>query len=523
MSQYVEWKPRYNPWAVALTVTMATFMEVLDTSIANVSLPHIAGNLSVSEEEATWVLTSYLVSNAIILPISAWFSRLMGRKRFYMMCVALFTCSSFLCGLAPSLGALIVCRILQGAGGGGLQPSEQSILADTFPAAKRGMAFAVYGMAVVVAPAIGPTLGGWITDNYNWRWIFYINVPIGILSLYLTHKLVEDPPYLIAERAKGRPKIDFPGLGMLVLGIGCLQMALDKGQEKDWFSTTWIAVLFVVAIYTLIVWVVWEYYHPSPIVEIRLFKNRNFSTAMFFTFVLGIVLFGTTVVIPQFLQLLLGYPAVKAGEAMAGGGFMMLLMMPIAGQLVSRVDPRGMMCFGFLATAAALYYMATHLSLQLDFGTAAMLRTYQTIGLAFIFLPSSILAYVGTPREKNNQISAMNSFVRNIGGSIGIALISTMLTRQAQKHQVYMSAHTGPGSTAFLQMASGLTQTLAQKGVGHPQQQAYERISGIVVGQATTLAYVDIITVMAVVVALLSPLVMIMRRPKPGGPAPAAH
>jgi DHA2 family multidrug resistance protein len=507
MAEYVEWKPKYNPWAVALTVTLATFMEVLDTSIANVSLPHIAGNLSVSEEEATWVLTSYLVSNAIILPISAWFSRLMGRKRFYMMCVALFTCSSF----------------LQGAGGGGLQPSEQSILADTFPAAKRGMAFAVYGMAVVVAPAIGPTLGGWITDNYNWRWIFYINVPIGIISLYLTHKLVEDPPYLIAERAKGRPRIDYPGLGMLVLGIGCLQLVLDKGQEKDWFSTTWIAALFMIAIYTLIAWVVWEYYHPSPIVEIRLFKNRNFSTAMFFTFVLGIVLFGTTVVIPQFLQLLLGYPAQLAGEAMAGGGFMMLLMMPIAGQLVSRVDPRGLMCFGFLATAASLYYIATHLSLQMDFKTAAMLRTYQTLGLAFIFLPSSILAYVGTPREKNNQISAMNSFVRNIGGSIGIALISTMLTRQAQKHQVYMAAHTDSGSAAFRQLASGITQTLTQRGVAHPQQQAYGRIAGMVTGQATTLAYIDIITVMAVAVALLSPLVLLMRRPKAGGPAPAAH
>jgi MFS transporter, DHA2 family, multidrug resistance protein len=523
MAEYVEWKPRYNPWAVALTVTLATFMEVLDTSIANVSLPHIAGNLSVSEEEATWVLTSYLVSNAIILPISAWFSRMMGRKRFYMMCVALFTCSSFLCGLAPSLSVLVICRILQGAGGGGLQPSEQSILADTFPAAKRGMAFAVYGMAVVVAPAIGPTLGGWITDNYSWRWIFYINVPIGFISLYLTHKLVEDPPYLIAERAKGRPRIDYPGLGMLVIGIGCLQMVLDKGQEKDWFSTTWIAALFVIAIYTLIAWVVWEYYHPSPIVEIRLFRNRNFSTAMFFTFVLGIVLFGTTVVIPQFLQLLLGYPAQLAGEAMAGGGFMMLLMMPIAGQLVSRVDPRGMMAFGFLATAASLYFIATHLSLQMDFKTAALLRTYQTLGLAFIFLPSSILAYVGTPREKNNQISAMNSFVRNIGGSIGIALISTMLTRQAQKHQVYMTAHTDSGNAAFRQLASGITQTLTQRGAAHPQQQAYGRIAGMVTGQATTLAYIDIITVMAVVVALLSPLVLLMRRPKAGGPAPAAH
>jgi MFS transporter, DHA2 family, multidrug resistance protein len=518
------WTPKYNPWAVALTVTLATFMEVLDTSIANVSLPHIAGNLSVSEEEATWVLTSYLVSNAIILPISAWFSRLIGRKRFYMTCVALFTVSSFLCGLAPTLGVLVVCRVMQGVGGGGLQPSEQSILADTFPPSMRGMAFAVYGMAVVVAPAIGPTLGGWITDNYNWRWIFYINVPIGIISLYLTHKLVEDPPYLIKERAKGRPKIDYPGLALLVLGIGCLQVVLDKGQEKDWFSTTWITVLFVVAVYTLIAWVVWEYHHPSPIVEIRLFKNRNFSVAMFFTFVLGIVLFGTTVVIPQFLQLLLGYPAVKAGEALAGGGFMMLLMMPIAGQLVSRVDQRLMMAFGFIATGLSLFYMASHLSLQIDFHTAAMLRTYQTVGLAFIFLPSSILAYVGTPREKNNQISAMNSFVRNIGGSIGIAVISTMLTRQAQKHQVYMTAHTTPGAGPFGQMASGITQTLTQQGAAHPQQQAYARIAGMISAQATTVAYIDIITVLGIVVICLSPLVLIMRRPpKTGAPPPPVH
>jgi MFS transporter, DHA2 family, multidrug resistance protein len=518
------WTPKYNPWAVALTVTLATFMEVLDTSIANVALPHIAGNLSVSEEEATWVLTSYLVSNAIILPISAWFSRLIGRKRFYMTCVALFTVSSFLCGLAPTLGVLVICRVMQGFGGGGLQPSEQSILADTFPPSMRGMAFAVYGMAVVIAPAIGPTLGGWITDNFNWRWIFYINVPIGIISLYLTHRLVEDPPYLIAERAKGRPKIDYPGLALLVLGIGCLQVVLDRGQEKDWFSTTWITVLFVVAIYTLITWVVWEYHHPSPIVEIRLFKNRNFSTAMFFTFVLGIVLFGTTVVIPQFLQLLLGYPATKAGEALAGGGLMMLVMMPIAGQLVSRIDQRLMMAFGFIATGVSLFYIATHLSLQMDFKTAAMLRTYQTIGLAFIFLPSSILAYVGTPREKNNQIAAMNSFVRNIGGSIGIAVISTMLTRQAQKHQVYLTAHTAPGAGVFGQMAFGMTQTLAQKGVPQPQQQAYARIAGLISGQATTLAYIDIISVLGIVVMCLSPLVLLMRRPpKTGGPPPPVH
>jgi DHA2 family multidrug resistance protein len=517
------WKPRHNPWAVALTVTLATFMEVLDTSIANVSLPHIAGNLSASEEEATWVLTSYLVSNAIVLPMSAWISRLIGRKRFYMMCVALFTVSSFLCGLAPSLGVLVMLRVLQGAGGGGLQPSEQAILADTFPPARRGMAFAVYGMAVVVAPAIGPTLGGWITDNFSWRWIFYINVPIGIISLLLTSRLVEDPPYLKREVARGRVHIDYIGLGLLVLAIGSLQLVLDKGQEKDWFSTTWIAVVLAVALYSLAVWIIWEWRHPEPIVNLRLFKNRNFATAMFFTLILGMVLFSTTVVIPQFLQLLLGYTAEKSGEALAGGGIIMLLMMPIAGALVTRMDPRLMMAMGFLGTAAALRFIATHLSLQMDFETAFLLRTFQAAGLAFIFLPSNTLAYVGVAREQNNQVSAMNSFVRNIGGSVGIAMITTLVTRQAAKHQNYMVARATPGSPAFQQMAAGLSQTLAQKGAAHPLQQAYARIAGLITGQATTLAYIDVISVMALVVALLTPFVLIMKKPKAGAAAAAMH
>ncbi len=347
-----EWRPRHNPWAVALTVTLATFMEVLDTSIANVSLPHIAGSLSATQDESTWVLTSYLVSNAIILPISAWLATTLGRKRFYMTCVALFGCSSFLCGLAPNLGVLILFRVLQGAGGGGLAPSEQAILADTFSAAKRGMAFAVYGMAVVVAPAIGPTVGGWITDNYSWRWIFYINVPIAILSLFLTYRLVDDPPYLKAEREKSRGfKVDYIGLGMIAIAIACLQLVLDKGQEEDWFASSWITIALAAAVVLVITWIVWEWRHPSPIVDIKLFKRRNFATAMFFTFILGIVLFGTTVVIPQFLQNLLGYPAVKAGEALAGGGVVMLLLMPVAGALVSRMDPRLMMAGGFAAAS----------------------------------------------------------------------------------------------------------------------------------------------------------------------------
>jgi MFS transporter, DHA2 family, multidrug resistance protein len=508
---------------VALTVTLATFMEVLDTSIANVSLPHIASNLSASQEESTWILTSYLVSNAIILPMSAWLQRLLGRKRFYMTCVALFTCSSFLCGLAPTLGMLVLFRVLQGIGGGGLQPSEQAILADTFSPEKRGVAFSVYGMAVVVAPALGPTLGGWITDNFSWRWIFYINVPIGIISLLLTSRMVEDPPYLKKIRAQGTQKIDYFGLSLLVLAIGSLQMVLDKGQESDWFHSTWITIGLVVAVYSFFVWVVWEWFHPEPIVDVRLFKNRNFSTAMFFTFVLGTVLFGTTVVIPQFLQLLLGYPAEKAGQAMAGGGLAMLVMMPIAGQLVSRVDPRAMMSVGFLSTAASLYFMVTHISLQMDFGTAALLRTYQAIGLPFIFLPSNTLAYAGIPREKGNQIAAMNSFIRNVGGSIGIAVISSQLTRQVAKHQNYMVAHATAGSGPFVRMVDGMGQMLANRGVASPTRQAYGRISGLIAGQATTLAYIDIVSILALVVLCLLPFVLIMRRPKRAPTTTAGH
>ena len=519
MAEIQEWKPSHNPWAVALTVTLATFMEVLDTSIANVALPHIGGSLSATQEESTWILTSYLVSNAIVLPISAWLATRFGRKRFYMTCVALFTCSSFLCGLAPSLGALVFFRILQGTGGGGLQPSEQAILADTFPSSKRGIAFAVYGMAVVVAPTIGPTFGGWLTDNFSWRWIFYINVPVGILSLYLTHRLVEDPPYLAEEREKRKSiGIDYVGLSLIVLAIASLQIVLDKGQEEDWFSSTWITTLLVTALYALFVWVIWEWYHPNPIVDVQLFKRRNFATAMFFTFNLGMVLFGTTVVIPQFLQLLLGYPAVRAGEAMAGGGLAMMLMMPVAGTLVTRVDPRAMMACGFLATAWSLHYIATHLTLGMDFGTAAMLRTYQAMGLPLIFVPSNTLAYLGVPREKNNQIASMNSFVRNIGGSIGIAAMSTMLVRLGQKHQNYLSAHATPGNPAWDTMVNGMTQTLTLRGMDQVDatHRTYARLARMVGAQATTLAYIDVISYLALIVLCLAPFVLIMKRRKPG-------
>jgi DHA2 family multidrug resistance protein len=511
----MEWRPRHNPWAVALTVTLATFMEVLDSSIANVALPHIAGNLSASQDESAWVLTSYLVSNAIILPISAWLATRFGRKRFYMTCVALFGVSSFLCGLAPNLGMLVFFRILQGFGGGGLAPSEQAILADTFPREKRGMAFAVYGMAVVVAPAIGPTLGGWITDNSSWRWIFYINVPFVILSLLLSSRLVEDPPYLARERERSRGvRVDYIGLGLIALGVGTLQFVLDKGQEDDWFSSPLIVAFLTVAIVALAAWIYWELHHKDPIVDLHLFKLRNFAMAMSFTFVLGMVLYGTTFVIPQFLQVLLGYPAVKAGEALAGGGIVMMLMMPVSGALVSRVDPRGMMAFGFLSTAAALYFMMTHMTLGMDFFTAAMLRTLQAAGLAFIFLPSNTLAYMGVPPEKNNQVSAINAFVRNIGGGIGISMIGTFLARREQVHQTYLAAQTVAGNPVFEQMVAGMSVILHQSGLAPnvATQQAQARVYYMMQAHAATLAYVDVLSVMTLAIAGLAPFVLLMKR-----------
>jgi DHA2 family multidrug resistance protein len=511
-----QWRPSFNPWLVALTVTLATFMEVLDTSIANIALPHIAGSFGASSNESTWVLTSYLVSNGIVLPISAWLATRFGRKRFYMSCVALFACSSFLCGLAPSLGMLVLFRILQGAGGGGLQPSEQAILADTFSPSKRGMAFAMYGMAVVVAPAIGPTLGGWITDNYSWRWIFYINVPISIVSLYLTQRFVEDPPYLaeVQERQRGI-RVDYVGLALISLGVGSLQMVLDKGQELDWLASRWIVSGLCIAVIVLIAWIIWEWRHPNPIVELKLLKRRNFAAAVFFMFNLGFVLYGTTVLIPEFLQLLLGYPAVNAGEALAGGGLIMMVTMPISGMLVTRMDPRVLMSFGFFALTAALLYMSKHLTLGVDFGTVAMLRIYQTLGLAFIFIPSNVLSYVGIPREKNNQISSMINFVRNIGGSVGIALVSTFVTRRTQQRQSYLAANMWNGNPQFIHMIDGMTATLRKNGVNPvlALHQAYQRVFLLMQQQAATLAYKDVISTLAVLVACLVPLTFIMKRP----------
>src|ERR1700731_3892047 len=368
MNDAAEWRPAVNPWIIAVAVTLATFMEVLDTSIANVSLPHIAGSLSAGTDESTWVLTSYLVSNAIVLPMSGWFSSLIGRKRFYMLCVAIFTVSSFLGGLAPNLAPLIVCRVLQGAGGGGLQPSEQAILADTFPPAKRGMAFAIYGMAVVVAPALGPTIGGWITDNYSWRWIFFMNIPVGILSVALTSLLVSDPPWIRSKKAGGI-KVDYIGFGLLAIGLGALQIVLDKGEREDWFETHYIVILTVLAVICLIAVYFWERYHEHPIIEVRLFSDRTFLMACVMLFMVGFVLYATTLLVPQLAQTLMGYTAELAGLMIMPGVLALMVMMPVAGFLLAKFDARKMIAFGLLALGLAMLFMAYHFSLDADFKT----------------------------------------------------------------------------------------------------------------------------------------------------------
>ncbi len=506
---------------------MATFMEVLDTSIANVALPHIAGGLSATYDESTWVLTSYLVSNAIVLPMSAWFSTIIGRKRFYMGCVALFTISSFLCGLAPSLTMLIVFRVLQGAGGGGLQPSEQSILADTFSEQERGMAFAVYGMAIVLAPAIGPTLGGWITDNYDWRWIFFINIPIGIISLLLSYRMIEDPPHLVRERQLARRRgvpIDFLGIALLALTFGPLQVVLDKGEEDNWFASHLIVALAVIAALALLIGIVWELHHKHPIVNLRLFTNRSFATSAVMMFALGVVLYGTTVLLPQFAQELMGYTAEEAGMMLSPGGLVIICLLPFVGYLLSHVDARWVIGFGFVSIAAALYHM-TGINLEMSWNHMMMLRVYQSIGLAFLFVPINTVSYAGVAPEQNNQVSGMMNLMRNIGGSVGISLTEVMVTNFAQGHQHFLVQSASMYSPKMRAAVAGLAQTLHQAGASTADAtlQAYGVIYQALMAQAQTLAYIDTFWILAVVALCLLPLIFLLQRVEPGKARASAH
>ena len=512
------WVPRYNPWLIGVVVALAAFMEVLDTSIANVALPYMAGSLGVSNNDSTWVLTSYLVSNAIVLPISGWLAVTFGRKRFFMACLAIFTLSSILCGLTPSFGFLLLFRAMQGAGGGGLQPMAQAIMADTFPPEKRGLAFALYGITAVVAPTIGPTLGGWITFNYSWRWIFLINFPVGLMTLGLVFRLIEDPPYLSRLKAAG-VKLDYIGIAFLALGVGALQVLLDKGQEDDWFGSHFITTLAIVSSVCLISLVIWEWYSRNPIIEVRLFKNFNYLSSNMMMFTLGIMLFSSLVMMPLFLQTLLGYTAELAGLVLSGGGLVTLLAMPVVGQLTGKVQARFIIAFGWLCLAIGMYLSTRRIDLTISFSAASWLRIAQVVGIGFLFVPITLAAYIGMPTEKSNAVAGMVNFMRNIGSSVGTSMVTTLIDRRSEYHQSVLVSHTTLGSQSFQNLIDGSTRLFIRSGMSPPdaQHRAYASVYQAVQAQSATLAYIDTFWVLAVGSAIMFVLSFFLKKNEPGG------
>ncbi len=505
-----------NPWIIAAILSIATFMEVLDTSIANVALRHIAGALSASLDESTWIITSYLVSNAIILPVSGWLSGVVGRKRFYMLSVALFSVSSLACGLSPNLASLITARVFQGLGGGGLAPSEQSMLADTFPPSKRAQAFALYGVTVIVAPALGPTIGGAITDNISWHWIFFINVPMGLLSLVLVSLFVDEPQILRRERAaqwRGGLKIDWLGFVLVALWLGCLEIVLDKGQEDDWFNSSFIIATASLSGVAFLFFVPWELTRQDPIVDIRLIAHRQFGTSWFVMLSVGIILFSSTQFMPQLLQENFGYTATLAGLALMPGGFAALVMMVIAGRVSGFVQPRYLMA-GAMATIAVAMYHFTALTPEVNFGWFALARVFQMAAIPVLFLTITSYSYVGLAPEKSSQASALINVARNLGGSIGVSMAQTLLARREQFHQARLAEHLSASSLAYRQTLSEAQSYFSAHGATGPdaQSRAVAWIGETLMNQAAYLSYIDVFAALAGLAALLVPVAFLLRR-----------
>lgn len=510
------WTPSFNPWLIASAVMLATFMEVLDTSVANVALPHISGNLSASTEEATWVLTSYLIANAIVLPATSWLTTVFGRKKFLIVCIIIFTAASALCGAATNLTMLIVARILQGAGGGALQPIAQSVLLESFPPQKRGSAMAIYGLGVVVAPIIGPTLGGWITDNYSWRWIFYINLPIGILAAFMAMRFVEDPPYLKNQKP-GR--IDYIGFGLMALGLAALELTLDLGQQRDWFSSPVIVFTVAVAAASLLMFVMWELYTPEPIVNLRVFLNRNFAVGAVLIACVGVVLYGSTALLPLFLQTLLGYPAVESGLAVSPRGVGSVISMLIVGRLIGKVDARYLIAFGFLVLAYSTNVF-TGINLEIAQSNIIYPMIISGFAMGFVFVPLTTSAMGTLPQEQIGNASGIYNLMRNTGGSIGIAAMTTFLTRGAQTHQNILSGYINQYNPAFQEAFQRIQNGL---GVGATAQQTYGAIYSQLVRQASVLSYIDNFRLLAFLCLICAPAAFLFKRVKGSKPPPGAH
>jgi DHA2 family multidrug resistance protein len=519
-----------NPWVIALTVTLATFMELLDTSIANVSLPYIAGGLGRSFDEVTWILTTYLVANAVVLPMSAWLSRVFGRKNYYMACVALFTLTSLFCGLAPTLGVMLVSRVFQGIGGGGLAPVEQAILVDTFPPAKRASAFALYTVAIVTAPAIGPVLGGWITDNYNWRWVFLINLPIGCLSLFLTSRLVHDPPAFQAERETarraGKLRIDYIGISLIAIGSFALEILLDRGQIDDWFGSTFITWMFVIAMACWSLAIYWELRHDDPIIDLRLLANRNFAIASAFYFIFGFGLFATTTMIPQLLQSLYGYRAIDAGLVLGPGALMITLLAPVGAQLVQRgvVHPRVLIGISLFIIAASMMHYSGF-TLQTDYKHYALARVFQGFGYAFFFVPVSVLAYSQLKPNQNNRASSLTNLFRNWGGSFGIAFVTAFSERRQSFHQSVTGANLSSSSLDLQAAVRSLAAQLAQRGYSQADSlhAAYLHYYNLLQDQTKMLGFMDCFRFIGWLTLAVVPLVFFVRPFRVGGKEPPAH
>jgi DHA2 family multidrug resistance protein len=510
-----EWRPKANPWLIALAVTLAAFMEILDTTIVNVALPHIAGALAASNDEATWTLTSYLVANGIVLPLSGWFGRMLGRKRYFLICLGMFTVCSFLCGIADSLPELIIFRLLQGFFGGGLQPNQQSIILDTFPPAKRGAAFAVTAVATVVAPVLGPTLGGIITDNASWRWIFFINIPIGTFAVFAVWALVEDPPW--ANR--GDKSIDFVGIGFIALGLGCLQIVMDRGEDADWFSSSFIVTMALLSAFGIIMAVAWLLWTRKPIVDLRVLKDRNFAVGCFLTTAVFSILYASAVVIPQLAQTVLGYTATLAGYILSPGAVLVSMLIPVVLRVSKLVQTRFIVLTGFLILGCSLVY-SHGLTPDVDFRTLVLMRMFQTAGLAFLFVPIQTVAFATLPREQNADAAALNTMFRNISGSIGISLATAEVTQRSQVRQAYLTDHLTPFDQNYQLLLQRNAQAIAN--AGHPPGVTP---SGLVFQtlhtQAAVLAYSDLFMICAVLAFAIAPFALLFSAKKASGGLPA--
>ncbi|HEY1663974.1 MAG TPA: DHA2 family efflux MFS transporter permease subunit [Verrucomicrobiae bacterium] len=506
-----DWHPKHSPWLVALGVMLATFMQVLDTSIATVALPHIAGSLSASTDEATWVLTSYMVANAIILPMTGWLANHFGRKRVFIFCIIVFTFASVLCGMAMNLPMLILARILQGAGGGAMVPMAQAIMLESFPPEKRGIAMATFAQGVIVAPIIGPTLGGWITDNFSWRWVFYINLPVGILAVLLASWLIQDPPYIKRNKAAS---IDFLGFGFLALWLSTLQIMLDKGQEADWFGAVWIRWFFIISIVSLIAFVWRELTTEHPIADLRVFKNRNFAVGVLLITVIGAILYGTTAELPLFLQTLMGYPALQSGYAMSPRGLGAFVATFIIGQLMGKIRLRWLLMIGFaLLSLSAL--MLSDINLQVSMASIVLPGILNGIATSFIFVPLTTATMSQLNQRQIGNGAGLYNLMLNIGGSSGIAFVTTMIARRSQEHQVYMVSNLSTSDPAFAQTVSGAKNYLAhQTDPVTALHQAYALVATTLDAQAHLWAFVDNFRVFALLSFGSLPLIFLFRRVK---------